>query len=75
MHGSHVQPRSKQDARDLAQLEREMRRAQRIREIKCFWTRPFKHEFVNMVDRFGRVTGQCCLGCGARRQTHNGGAH
>lgn len=57
------------DSMYLAHLVDQLRRDQISREIHCKWRRPklFRHDYSNVVNQEGTVTGTCCMKCGKRR--------
>lgn len=56
----------KQAARSERKAEARAYRQQRRREVRCWFTPPFRHEFVNVRSEDGPVVGKCCVGCGCR---------
>lgn len=52
----------------LSLLVDQLRRDQISREIHCKWRRPlFRHDYSDVVNQEGIVTGTCCMKCGKRR--------
>ena len=50
--------------RDQRRAARKADREQRRIERRCFWTRPFRHAFIEVETREGMIPDLVCVSCG-----------